>query len=77
MAGRSSDCDYEFCHGGDVLSDADKRWYYPGKRKHRLFHEGGPDQYLVDRDPSVHVYGICGQGISGSGGMLPECRSDL
>lgn len=51
--------------------------YHPGKRKHCLFHEGGPDQYLGDRDPSVHVYGICGQGISGSGGMLPECRSDL
>ena len=29
------------------------------------------------RDPFIHVYGICGQGISGSGGMLPECRSDL
>ena len=24
-------------NGRDVLSDADKRWYYPGKRKHRLF----------------------------------------
>ncbi len=35
------------------------------------------DQYLGDRDPSVHVYGICGQCIPGNGGMLPECRSDL
>ena len=64
-------------NGRDVLSDADKRWYYPGKRKHRLFHEGGFDQYLGDRDSPVHVYGICGQCISGSSGMLPECRSDL
>lgn len=82
FAGNERDGQYLSYHfkcgnGRDVLSDADKRWYYPGKRKHRLFHEGGSDQYLGDRDSPVPVYGICGQCIFGSSGMLPECRSDL
>ena len=28
MAGRSSDCDYEFCYGGDILSDAGQSRFY-------------------------------------------------
>lgn len=57
---------------GDVLPDAHQYRDHPGRRGRHVRGKDGPDQHLADRAAAVIFYGIRGEGIAGSGGVVPQ-----
>ena len=64
-------------HSGNVLSDAGRRGNYQGRRGIFVRGENGYYLYMDDRDSSFPFYGICGKGVAGCGGGMPECGPSL
>lgn len=73
MAGRSSDCDYEFCHGGDVLSDAGQCRDYSGRRRYEVQYGDEYDQYVGD----CHAIILCGSILVEAAGRTGRHRDSV
>ena len=72
-AGRSSDCDYEFCHGGDVLSDAGQCRDYSGWWRYEVQYGDEYDQYVGD----CHAIILCGSILVEAAGRTGRHRDSV